>query len=58
MRRPFNLRDVWKNERYLRMFAIADKRVIVEVEHRGATDAPEMRYSILSDALTGCARAA
>lgn len=47
-RRPSNLVDVWENERYLRMFAIADRLALVAVENRGTIDAPDIRYSILS----------
>lgn len=47
-RRPSSLIDVWENNRYLRMFAIADRVALVAVENRGAIDAPDVSYSILS----------
>jgi 3-methyladenine DNA glycosylase/8-oxoguanine DNA glycosylase len=45
-RRPANLVDVWKNDRYLRVLQAGDDLVLVEVENRGTIDLPDLRWSI------------
>ena len=45
-RRPANLVDVWKNDRYLRVLQAGDDLVLVEVQNRGTIDLPDLRWSI------------
>ncbi len=45
-RRPNNLVDVWREERYLRALSIGDECVLLEVENRGSIDAPDLRGTV------------
>ena len=47
-RRPGNRVDVWDRDRYLRVLAAGEKRVLVEVHNRGTIDAPDLRLAIRS----------
>jgi DNA-3-methyladenine glycosylase II len=47
-RRPSNLVDVWERGRYVRVFEIDGRLVLVEVENLGTIDAPAVRYCIRS----------
>lgn len=45
-RRPSNPVDVWAHDRYLRVLALPQGLVLVEVENRGTIDVPDVRFWI------------
>ncbi|MEO8626480.1 MAG: AlkA N-terminal domain-containing protein [Betaproteobacteria bacterium] len=45
-RRPTNLVDLWKDDRYLRVIATADGLVLIEVANRGKIDEPDVQFSL------------
>lgn len=45
-RRPTNLVDVWREERYLRALSIEDRPFLIAVENRGSIDVPDLRCSM------------
>jgi 3-methyladenine DNA glycosylase/8-oxoguanine DNA glycosylase len=45
-RRPTNLVDIWRGNRWERMFATSDGLVLAAVENRGSIDAPDVRLTI------------
>jgi 3-methyladenine DNA glycosylase/8-oxoguanine DNA glycosylase len=55
-RRPANLVDHWEQDRYLRVLTTADRLALVEVQNRGAIDAPDIRVSVRSGSPSGATR--
>ena len=45
-RRPANLVEVWKHERYLRVLRTSDDLALVEVQNSGTIDEPDVRYAL------------
>lgn len=45
-RRPANLVDVWRDDRYLRLARTREGLALVEVVNRGTVEAPDVRWSV------------
>src|SRR5688572_17875591 len=48
-RRPGNRVDIWERNHYVRVLAVEDMRVLVEVQNRGTINDPDLRFAIRSD---------
>jgi DNA-3-methyladenine glycosylase II len=45
-RRPTNPVDVWERDHYMRVLAVSERLVLVEVKNCGTIDVPDVRFSI------------